>query len=74
MELNAATARLLELVRDNQDSTAGQLLDALADELGLEAAALRDFGAAQLLEFIEKTVVLVTDPVNQVVAPADSGR
>ena len=73
MELNAATARLLELIRDNQGSTAGQLLDNLATELGLEAAALRDFGAAQLMEFIEKSVVLVTDPDNQVVAPADSG-
>lgn len=73
IELNAATARLLTLIRDNEDSTAGHLLDTLAQELGLDAAALRDFGVAQVLEFIDKSVVLVTDTVDQVLAPAESG-
>lgn len=73
MELNAATARLLELVRDNAGSTGAQLLDTLAAELGLDFEALREFGAAQLHDFIEKSVVLVTDPADTVVAPADSG-
>jgi hypothetical protein len=59
MELNAATARLLERVRDNEDACGADLLEALAAELGMEPANVRDFGASQLAEFIEKSVVYV---------------
>jgi uncharacterized protein len=48
MELNAATARLAELVRDNQRDTGSAILTRLAGEMGLAADALLDFGAEQL--------------------------
>ena len=59
MELNAATARLLELVRDNESATGAEILRALARELGQEEAKVLDFGASQLLEFIDNSVAYV---------------
>ena len=59
LELNAATARLLELISANQVETAATLLMRLADELGLAAEAALAFGAEQLQQLIALSVVLV---------------
>lgn len=57
MELNAATARLLELTRGNTSATSHELLETLAAELGMPQDALLAFGGAQLEEFIGVGVV-----------------
>jgi hypothetical protein len=62
MELNAATARLLELVRDNSGDAAGEVLSRLAAELGMTEDAMLAFGPAQLEQMIEQSVVLVSNP------------
>ncbi|MEZ5571564.1 MAG: putative DNA-binding domain-containing protein [Halioglobus sp.] len=59
IELNAATARLLELIRDNRTETAAILLRRLAGELDVSQDAVLDFGEQQLREFITLSVVLV---------------
>ena len=61
MELNAVSARLLEMLRDNRGSRAGELLAALASELGLDEEAIRVHGADQLRPFIDLSIVLA-DP------------
>lgn len=58
--LNAATARLLELLRDNETRPAVDVLELLAVELGLAPQSVSDFGLAQLGEFFELGVVLPT--------------
>lgn len=68
VQLNAATARMLELVRDNEAASAQELLTTLAAELGMEVDAVLDFGAAQLAEFIEQSVVQVTEAGDNKVA------
>lgn len=73
-ELNAATARLLELVRDNESMTGAEILRALAQELGLEEASVKEFGASQLCEFIDKSVVYLTSPAERMVATGESGE
>lgn len=73
MELNAATARLLELIRDNEQATVVAVLQALAGELGMEPTALQEFGAGQLAQFVEKSVVLVTETADEAVASGDCG-
>jgi hypothetical protein len=72
MELNAATARLLELVRDNEHADGARILATLARELGMDEAAVLDFGASQLLEFIRNSVVYLTEVDGQAVAPGES--
>ena len=57
MELNGATARLLELVRDNEASSAVQLLQRLEQELGMAPHSLEAFGLEQLQQFAELSVV-----------------
>lgn len=59
MVLNAATARLLELARDNEAGTGATLLQQLAVELGMAPAAVIDFGAAQLADFASRAVVVL---------------
>ncbi len=52
MELNAATARLLELAREADGGATGtELLQQLATELGLDFAGIAGFGAEQLRQF-----------------------
>ena len=51
LELNAATARLLELVRDNESAGCGELLNTLAAEMSLDVSAIEDFGLSQLADF-----------------------
>jgi hypothetical protein len=62
MELNAATARLLELVRDNSGDSTGEVLGCLAAEWGMTEDAMLAFGPAQLEQMIEQSVVLVSNP------------
>jgi len=59
MVLNAATARLLELCRDQPGCRAGELIDALAGELQQPAASLAEAGARQLAEFVQRDILLV---------------
>ena len=59
MELNAVSARLVELTRDNSSASGEELLDTLAQETGMEASGLRDYGGQQLRELLECAVLLV---------------
>jgi hypothetical protein len=59
MEVNAAVARLLELVRDNTDRTVADLLALLAVELALPVESVLEFGCEQLRQFIELSVVVI---------------
>ncbi len=55
--LNAATARLLELLRDNTGRTAGAVLEQLAGELALPQQTVRGHGLEQLAGFLELGVL-----------------
>ena len=57
MELNAVSARLVELARDNAGASGAQLLQDLAVETAMEAAMLTEFGASQLAELYECSVL-----------------
>lgn len=57
MELNPATARLAELLRDNTGLTAGAVLEQLAQELGANVDAVRSFGAEQLNQFASRAII-----------------
>lgn len=59
MALNAATARLLELARDNEAGTGAELLRQLAAELNMDQDAVVGFGSAQLADFASRTVVML---------------
>lgn len=59
MELNATTARLLELLSGNETETAGAVLRRLGVESGVEESAMLGFGAGQLRELIDLSVVVV---------------
>ena len=59
IELNAVTARLLELIRDNTGATAGELLVALADEMAQPHDPILAHGAEQLTQLAARGVVLV---------------
>ena len=60
MEINAVTARLLELVRENSACTASDVLESLAQELGAEPLPLISHGIAQLEEFAELSIVVLS--------------
>ena len=55
--LNGATARLLELLRENEQLSVGDVLKTLAAELELSFESIRAFGIAQLRELLDKDVV-----------------
>ena len=57
IELNGATARLLELLRENEQLSVGDVLKTLAAELELSFESIRAFGIAQLRELLDKDVV-----------------
>jgi hypothetical protein len=61
MTLNAATARLLELIRENDNDTAKDLLVQLAGEMAMSDDAMLDFGSGQLEQLIAQSVVVITD-------------
>ena len=76
MELNAATARLLDLVRNNTGSSAAQLLTVLAEEMGMDADVLLNFGADQLTQFADRAIISVNQcpqRSNSAVAPPPTG-
>ena len=58
MELNAATARLLELARDNEDKTVEALLVQLAAELNLAPEAIATAALQQITDFAARGVIL----------------
>ena len=75
--LNAATARLLALVRDNQSANCETLLSSLAAELAMGVDAMLDFGSGQLAEFVDLGVIIVNqnpDGVVSSVAPASAAE
>ena len=57
MELNAATARLLELLRENTQHTGAALLDQLAGELGMSSESVAGFGADLLMQFCRQSMI-----------------
>jgi hypothetical protein len=61
MELNAATARLLEKVRDNRTDTVRVLLESLAGELDMSVTSILSFGGEQVTQLITMAVVLVAE-------------
>lgn len=60
MALNAATARLLELTRENATIPGAELLGQLAAELGMDTAVVRQFGARQLTEFVDSSILTLS--------------
>ena len=57
MELNPATARLLEMLRDNTDATGTMLLSRLAEELGLARDTVMGFGGELLVQLTEQSII-----------------
>ena len=57
MELNSATARLLELLRDNTGATGSELLSRLAGELNMSIDAVLGFGGELLTELAEQSII-----------------
>ena len=64
MEVNAATSRLLEMIRSNSSRTVTEILTDLASELGMEANAVMDFGSQQLEELVAQSIVWLTSGSN----------
>ncbi len=58
MELNPATARLLELIRDNTGDTGAILLSRLAQELGMSEEAVTGFGGELLAQLNDQSIVV----------------
>lgn len=58
MELNAATARLLELFRGNPGLTVGDLLCRLAAELGRAEQPVLEFGVGQVEQLLEQSILV----------------
>jgi len=58
IEVNAATARLLELTRENSSASCVDILAALAKEMQLPAAQLYDFGLQQLTQMLQSGVLV----------------
>ena len=58
MELNAATARLLELHRDNTGATADSLVAQLAGEMGADVDSIHGFAMEQLQLFLDKSILV----------------
>jgi uncharacterized protein len=58
MELNAATARLLELHRDNAGQAADSLVAQLAGEMGVDVESIRGFAMEQLQLLLDKSILV----------------
>lgn len=56
--INAAVARLLEMVRENDAATVRELLTVLAGEMNAPVDSTVDFGARQIAEFLDLSIVL----------------
>ncbi len=57
MELNGATARLLEMIRDNTEQTGHEVLDQLATELNMSPDSVRGFGGDLLRQFADSSII-----------------
>jgi hypothetical protein len=57
MELNTATARLLELVRDNTGATGAALLAQLSEELGIPNETVAGFGGELLTQLRTQSII-----------------
>jgi hypothetical protein len=57
MELNSATARLLELLRDNTKATGREILSRLAGELNMSTEAVLGFGSELLADLAEQSII-----------------
>ena len=61
VSLNAATAHLLEMIRDGGPLPGAEVLQALAAELSLPAATVASFGSAQLTDFVTRGIVVTCE-------------
>jgi hypothetical protein len=59
MSFNGATARLLELLRDNAQCTLDTVIDQLATEINMPAANVRPFALEQIASMLELSVLVV---------------
>ena len=57
MELNPATARLLELIRDNTGATGASLLAQLSEELGMPSETVAEFGGELLSQLCTQSII-----------------
>jgi hypothetical protein len=57
MELNSATARLVELLRDNTSGTGKEVLSQLAGELNMSIDVVLGFGGELLAELAEQSII-----------------
>ena len=57
MELNSATARLLDLLRDNTSATGSEILSQLAGELKMSTEAVLGFGSELLAELAQQSII-----------------
>jgi hypothetical protein len=62
MELNAVSARLVELTRENSSASGEELLSTLASETGMEKSGLMAFGVEQLRELLDLAVLGLKNP------------
>ncbi|MCB0256888.1 MAG: putative DNA-binding domain-containing protein [Anaerolineae bacterium] len=69
MAVNAATSRLLELLRDNDCATGAQLLAGLADEMDVPVDNLLTHGGEQLRDLLQRSVIGVATPAASIVQP-----
>jgi hypothetical protein len=61
MELNPVTARLLELIGENEGNSGRELLEALADEISYpDPTALIEHGAATMQEMCAAEILIGT--------------
>jgi hypothetical protein len=58
MELNSATARLVELLRDNSNGTGKAVLSQLAGELNMPVDVVLGFGGELLAELAEQSIIV----------------
>lgn len=73
MGLNQATARLLELFRGNREASTDELVAALAVEMGVEPASIRDFALQQVEDFVSRAVLVAAGDGEAEVALAPDG-
>ncbi len=60
LEINAGTARLLELIGEGQGPALGPVLSQLATELSMAEETVVNFGVQQVADLVEKSVLLAS--------------
>lgn len=58
MEINGATARLLELLRENTETDSSGVLARLAQEMGVEVDVIRGYALDQLQSLLQQSVIV----------------